>query len=77
MTRLSYEEKMERVLKYDYNTLKRVATKWLGKGWRNCNSWASMEELKLAKLCKRRLDWFEFDEIPYCTWERYLLIYPL
>ena len=48
--RLSYEEKMDRVLKYDYNTLKRVATKWLGKGWRNCNSWASMEALKLAKL---------------------------
>lgn len=69
----------ERVENYDYTTLKRMSTKWLGKGWRNCNCWSSMEALQLAELCKNKLMYFEKQmsgEISeYMTFEYYKEMY--
>lgn len=71
MEKINWNERMEKVMKYQPTTLKRMATRWLGKGWRTCNCWTSMETLKLAELCKKRLEWFEDDDV-FMTWEYFM-----
>ena len=52
---IDWNKRIEKAKTCSTDQLKRSAGQWLCKGWQKCNSWNSIEALKLAVICKERL----------------------